>query len=134
MLSTIKKKNRALAPGLVWLQLIPFLGLIWQFIVVYKTSISIRNQFLSPVENSSGLGLEKIVALSEKTPFPTLTIGIAYCILSTSGMVLQISNILTESLVPVQLTLILGGLTCWIIYWVKIARFKQFFRNQNSAE
>src|SRR5690349_2868548 len=44
-LKCIHPDNRSLAPGAVWLQLIPLFGLVWQFIVVTRIADSLEREF-----------------------------------------------------------------------------------------
>jgi hypothetical protein len=103
-LNTISIKNRKIVPGLVWLVFVPFLGLIWQFIVIVKTASSLKLELKEhhiPIKDNLGFG-----------------IGIAYTVL------------ICLSILP-----ILGGLlflastVCWIIYWVRIVRYKKQLEN-----
>src|ERR1700730_6662779 len=43
----IRPENRKMSPGLVWLQLIPLLGQIWQFFVVVNIAGSIKKETIS---------------------------------------------------------------------------------------
>ena len=43
-LKAVRRENRLMQPGLVWLQLIPVVGQIWQFIVVLRIAKSIRKE------------------------------------------------------------------------------------------
>ena len=89
-------ENRAMSPRMVWLLLIPFFNLIWNFIVVTRMAATLESEFRMrqiPIEQNPGQG-----------------IGIAYAILFICTFV--------------PLLGLLAGfacLVCWIIYWVKIA-------------
>ena len=89
-------KNRLMQPGLVWLNLIPFFAMIWQFFTVLYVSGSIDREF-----RDRGINAE---------PEPGKSVGLAMCILNVCGLVPYV-GILTS----------IGSLVCWIIYWVKIA-------------
>ena len=43
-LKNVQAHNRTMAPGQVWLQLIPLFGMVWQFIVVTRISESIKRE------------------------------------------------------------------------------------------
>jgi hypothetical protein len=111
-LKAIQPQNRSMAPGEVWLQLIPLFNLIWMFIVVTRISDSIRKEFHSRAENSL-LGLPDPSLVAEMNKRPTYDIGIAYCVLNLCGIVPVIGTFAG-----------LAGLICWIIYWVKLAEYK----------
>ncbi|OHB45762.1 MAG: hypothetical protein A2178_01805 [Planctomycetes bacterium GWC2_49_10] len=97
-LSRCAIQNRAMEPGLVWLSLIPFFSLIWNFIIVINVSKSLTAEFAArqiPVERDPGQAL-----------------GLAWCILKACA-VIPFLGIFPG----------FAGLICWIIYWVKIAGF-----------
>jgi hypothetical protein len=115
--------NREMKPGWVWLQLIPIFGQIWQFVVVTRIANSIWKEMESNLEESIlGDSRERIDELNER---PTFKIGIAYCVLFTMGLVI---NYLTSHRSPylqlIGAAFTYAGMTCWIIYWVRLARNK----------
>ena len=87
-----------MAPGMVWLMLIPLFNLVWGFFVVLNLTKSLRAEF-----QKRGIAEE---------PEPGKTLGLVMCILACCGWI-PFLGILAS----------LGGLVCWIIYWVKIAGF-----------
>jgi hypothetical protein len=89
---------RTIAPGQVWLLLIPFFNLVWQFIVVSRISSTLANEFR----------LRNMI----KEPEPGKSLGLAFCILFVCGIV-PFLGILAG----------IAGLICWILYWVKIANY-----------
>jgi hypothetical protein len=44
-LSLIKKRNRTMEPGMIFLIFIPFFGIIWNIFVVLRLAESLRNEF-----------------------------------------------------------------------------------------
>lgn len=53
-LKAIRPENRLLAPGLVWLEFIPFFGQVWQFTVVSRiTGSAVDNECLFGTTRSS---------------------------------------------------------------------------------
>jgi len=109
-------------PGLVWLQLIPLFGQIWQFFVVVWISRSLRKEFASPDEDSI-LGLSGVAA-AELGKNPTLVMGIIYCTCSALGISMQFFRQYLEA-AGIGALLDLGGMICWIIYWVQLAGYKR---------
>jgi hypothetical protein len=97
-LNRCSPENRAMAPGLVWLMLIPLFNVIWHFFVVINVAKSLGAEF-----QKRGITEE---------PKPGQTIGLVMCILAACGII-PFLGILCS----------LGALVCWIIYWVKIAGF-----------
>jgi hypothetical protein len=123
-LRAVRSENRRIQPGLIWLQLIPVFGFVWQFIVVFRISDSIRKEIESRQDDSI-LGLPDAAAVEELGKRPTLNIGLAYCICITISVCMQLGKI---DQVPILIYIIgllfWSGTTCWIIYWVKLARYK----------
>ena len=100
-LNAVSPGNRKMNPGQVWLMLIPFLGAVWQFLVVGWVADSLAAEFHSrnkPVPESR----------------PGYSIGLTYCILFVCGIIPFLGGLAS-----------LAGLVCWIIYWVKIAGYKR---------
>jgi glycopeptide antibiotics resistance protein len=89
---------RAMNPGMVWLMFIPLFNLVWHFFVVINMAKSLAAEF-----QKRGIAEE---------PKPGQTIGLVMCILGCCGII-PILGILCS----------LGGLVCWILYWVKIAGY-----------
>ena len=100
-LKCVSPVNRRMAPGLVWLNLIPILSYVWGFITVVKMSESLTNEFyrrqLHPIHYGD---------FGQK-------IGIAAYALAILSFVPFIGGLCA-----------LAALICWIVYWVKIAKYK----------
>jgi hypothetical protein len=110
-LKVIKPANRFMAPGEVWLQLIPLFGMVWQFFVITRISNSIARE-LSDRNTFSFEQQDTVQQLPNERP--TYNIGMAYAILACL------------SLVPLLATLTaLAAIICWIIYWVKLSEYKR---------
>jgi hypothetical protein len=97
-LNRCSPENRAMAPGLVWLMLIPVFDFVWHFIIVLNLAKSLGAEF-----SKRGISEE---------PTPGKTLGLVMCILACCGFIPLLG-------VPCSL----GAFVCWIIYWVKIAGF-----------
>ena len=96
-LNVISPENRRMPPSNVWLMLIPFFNIVWQFIVVDKIAQSIGAECVR-------------LNIKVTDPKPTYSIGLAW----------NICNFLF--FIP-----FLGGLAAlvmFIIYWVKVNEFK----------
>ena len=100
---TIKEvsiENRQIQPNQVWLALIPLFGLIWQFLMVNRIALSLQAEF-------------KKRNINTKDEKPGYFIGLSYC------------SLFCCSIIPVLgLFAGIGGLVCWVIYWVKINNYK----------
>jgi hypothetical protein len=122
-LKAIRPENRLMQPGLVWLQLIPVFGQIWQFFAVTKIAGSIREEITSRQDDSI-LGVSD-AAVDNLDKRPTYKIGIAYCILFTINLIMA-ANPFEHSSNPSGSGLIgLASMTCWVIYWVQLAKWKR---------
>lgn len=118
-LGRVSPENRKLAPGLVWLLLLPLavstplafltslkilqfavgiFGLVWNFVVVLQLAASLGAEF-------------KKRSLPGPAA-PGKPVGLAMCILCCC-MPIPLLGVVAA----------IGGLVCWIIYWVKIAGF-----------
>jgi hypothetical protein len=93
--------SRTMPPGNVWLLLIPLFSLIWHFIVVSNLAKSLGNEFQGRNVPNAG-------------PEPGKSVGLVMCILFACGVIPGIGVVFS-----------LGGLVCWIVYWVKIEGYSQ---------
>jgi len=123
ILQVISPGNREMTPGLVWLQFIPLFGMLWQFFVVIQIARSISKEMAFKMGESI-LGQSE-VQIKETQDSPTYTIGIAYCILTTLGIIINYSGISSSSpLAFLESVCLLTGMVCWIIYWVRLVNTK----------
>jgi hypothetical protein len=99
-LKKVKKKNRTIEPGQVWLNLIPLFNIVWQFIMINRIADSLKAEFS-----------ERNISIKEDRP--GAQIGVAYCILNLCGFIPVLGGLAS-----------LAGLVCWIVYWVKISNYK----------
>lgn len=99
-LEKISPENRKIEPSQVWLLFIPLFNFGWQFVIVNKVAESLRNELL-----------QKNISLSEENP--AQAIGIAMCICNCCT-VIPVLNFISS----------IGGMVCWIIYWVNISKYK----------
>jgi hypothetical protein len=91
------RRNRAMQPGMVWLNLIPLFDYVWQFVTVSRLSQSLKDEFRDRGRRSHddfGQGL-----------------GIATCCLMLFGLCCGLAGI--------------AAIICGIMYWVKIAGYKR---------
>jgi hypothetical protein len=112
-LRAVAKQNRKLEPGMVWLQLIPLFGMVYQFIVVSRISQSLQREFNSWGSDDSILGYADSESVEIGNSEPTYALGIAYCTLFCCSIIPFLGPFAS-----------LAGLVCWIIYWVKLAEYK----------
>ncbi|MFC2129181.1 hypothetical protein ACFLQX_00205 [Bacteroidota bacterium] len=100
-LKLISAESRKMEPGEVWLCIIPFFGIIWNFIVVSKMAESLQLEF------------EK-KGIQEAEDKPGYSIGMAYCICYAAAIIPFLGYMAA-----------VGGFVCWIIYWVKVDGFRK---------
>lgn len=93
-------ENRAMQPGMIWLLLVPLVNLVWQFFVVINMAKSLGAEF------------QKRGIAEEAEPGKKL--GMIMCILFCCGIIPLLGVFCS-----------LGGLVCWIMYWLKIAGFSK---------
>lgn len=133
-LRRITRQNRRLRPGMVWLQLIPFLGQIWQFFVIVRISNSIRNELAARQEDELFGRDAAMVELGNKRP--SLATGLPYCIImwiclltlcyGTYLDVVYQSAAAENTTFDVILGLLLMACpVLWVIYWVNLALWKR---------
>jgi hypothetical protein len=130
-LRTIRSENRLMRPGMVWLQMIPFFGLVWQFVVVVRIAGSIRNEIAS-WENDSILGTEA-VAIAQGNNRPTIGIGLTYCTLGCAYIVTVFLTGAAGERPGLFVFIGLAAAVCWIAYWVNLAGCKRNLRAKNLA-
>ncbi len=120
-LKTIAFESRMMAPGQVWLLLVPLFNIVWQFIIVSRLSDSIKNECMRlnlPLPESK----------------PTYTLGITMTLLYLGSLIfnnMHFQNVAFFSLIAGLMAL--ASLVCWIVYWVKINSYKNLFiANQHN--
>jgi hypothetical protein len=91
-------QNRSQSPGLVWLEIIPVVGLVWQFVNVLAIGKSLGNEFRA----------RRIPA----DPAPGQSLGLAMCIVGVCAVIPYVGTFAA-----------LAHLVLFIIYWVKVAGF-----------
>ena len=99
-LKEVSPENQKMPPANVWLLLIPLFGTVWAFIVVNKMADSLKAEFA-----------KRNVPIDEDRP--GYSVGLTYCILICCSIIPFLGFLAA-----------IGGLVCWIIYWVKIAGYK----------
>jgi hypothetical protein len=120
-LKAIRRENRLMNPGLVWLQFIPVFGQVWQFIVVSRiTGSAVRERITFQDDSILGLTHAATATIGKR---PTLAMGITYCTLEVINM-LFLFTVLTTTTQAIQGVVALAQMVCWIIYWVQLGRLK----------
>lgn len=99
-LKAIQPANRTIEPGNVWLMFIPLFNFIYQFILVKRISDSIQAEYNS----------RDMVSGEDR---PGYTLGLIMSILTFTTWIPVVGGILS-----------IGQLVVFIMYWVKIAGYK----------
>ncbi len=97
-MNVIAIESRKMSPSSVWLMLIPFFNIVWQFIMVSRIAESIKaecSRLNIPVKENK----------------PTYS----------SGLTWNICNFIT--IIPIVGAL--AALITWILYWVKVNEYKK---------
>jgi len=92
---------RTMEPGLVWLLLIPFFHLVWNFFVVMAIGRSLANEYARR-------------GIPSPEPLPGQPIGIAMSV-CTCCCIIPVLGALSA----------LAAFVLWIIYWIKVAEYSQ---------
>jgi cobalamin synthase len=100
--------NRTMEPAMVWLNLIPCYGLVWQFITVLKVSETLRNEFDSRGEGQRGETYGQ-------------GIGIASCVLYVTAILFGVPALIASQV-------------CLIIYWLRIAEFRRRLQGVHDGD
>jgi hypothetical protein len=122
ILQVISPENREISPGSVWIQLIPIVGMVWQFIVVARIAHSVTKEMASRMGDS--ILDSSQVQIKGTDESPTYSIGMAYCILTTMGIIIDYTTRYYTFLALFGSLFILTGMVCWIIYWVRLVNTK----------
>ena len=115
-LQAIQPDNRLMNPAEVWLQLIPVVGLIWQFVVVARFADSIQREYQAQ-QDISFLGMGDGELQEKIKERVTYTTGFNYCLL------------LVFSFIPVIGIFIgIAMLVLWITYWNQLIKHRDMIR------
>ena len=126
ILKLIRPENRLVQPNLIYFQITPVAGQIWQFFVIIRLSKSIQNE-LSAMNEESILGFSDAAAVDSSGKRPAVWAGIAYCTLTLLFFILsQFPKLVASPDVDLIAGFgIIAGVTCWIVYWVQLAGWKR---------
>jgi hypothetical protein len=129
VLQSLDPQARTMHPAMVWLQVIPVFGQIWQFIVVYRIADSFRREmelllagsFLGADDFREAITLGKRPTLGKGNTFGILNCVILIMILLTALYPDRIGGALSAPL------FILGVVTivCFITYWSRLAAVRR---------
>jgi hypothetical protein len=111
----INLKNRTIDPNYVWFMFIIFFNLYYNFKLVSSIASSLSNEFS-----------DRNIAVDEKRPGETIGF------INSIFLVLWFINAFTKfDPEAINFILSLGALITWIIYWVKIRKYKKLLIADN---
>jgi hypothetical protein len=114
-LQLIDIKNRTIDPNYVWFMYIIFFNLFYHFHIVNSIATSLSNEFS-----------DRNIAVDEKRPGETIGF------INSIFLVLWFINAFTKfDPEAINFILSLGALITWIIYWVKIRKYKKLLIADN---
>jgi hypothetical protein len=122
-LKAVKPENRRMQPGLVWLQMIPLLGQVWQFFVIARIADSIKKERTSFREDSI-VGISDYSAAEQWGKRPTYAMGLTYSILLWCNVLIEFRSRYDE-FQEIHGLIGLCMMACWIIYWIQLAVIKK---------
>ena len=113
----IDVKNRTIDPNYVWFMFIIGFNLYYHFKLVSSIATSLSNEFA-----------DRNIAVDEKRPGETIGF------INSIFLVLWVINAYTKfDPVFINFILFLGALITWIIYWVKINKYKKILILNNKT-
>ena len=93
-LQEVRKRNRTMEPGMVWLTLIPFFGIVWIFMVVTKTADALADEFddrrlrsKGDFGKSAGMTYATLSAVNAAIGFLSLCVPFVGCVNLVLGIV-----------------------------------------------
>ncbi len=98
-------QNQQMAPGMVWLGLIPFFNYYWNFRIASAMADSLAAEY-------------RMRGLNPSEERPGYQLGMAYAILTCCGVLQWIGIPILPQLAG------LAGFVCWIVYWVRMSKYK----------
>jgi uncharacterized membrane protein len=114
-LASVSPRNQLMAPGLVWLSLIPGFGLIWTFFIATRVPDSLRNEFRDrDLDDGSDYG--KTIGLTYATLSVLSIVGSYGPLAIQDPSVTMIGNCVSS-------IFSLVGLVLFIMFWVRIAGY-----------
>ncbi|MEZ6141844.1 MAG: hypothetical protein R3B84_14830 [Zavarzinella sp.] len=129
-MNSVHPDNRTMAPGLVWLLLVPILNIFWMFFVVLKISESLANEYRDRGLNTRGDSFGKTMGL--------IVAGLSIATIALSGVSGALRGNDLDVAGPGMIVGLLSNflslvqLVCWIVYWVQIAGYGSTLRNSRE--
>jgi hypothetical protein len=112
-LSRVARRNRLMEPGLVWLSLIPLIGLVWSFFIATRVPDSLRNEFRER-------GNDDLSDYGKRIGLANAILGV---VVSAAYLLWSVASSLWWAFIVIPLVLV--SLVLFIIFWVRIAGYSR---------
>jgi hypothetical protein len=120
----VAERNREIAPGLVWLTLIPLFSTFWVLYMVPKLASSLRREFEDRGWRTVDEGFGRTTGLIWAWG------GIVSLLLSAAQNAVQFAGVMEVAMLIslLSLPISLAILVCWIMYWVQMYQYGKRLR------
>ena len=105
-MESVSPDLREMEPQLAWLMLIPLFSYVWRIILILRLADSLEEEFRR----------RKIEIMEAR---PGVGLGLTWAFLTAASFLISFLDV-----PAVFYILFLSGLTCWILYWVKIVSYR----------
>ncbi len=123
-------ENRTMRPGLVWLQVVPVFGAIWQFWVVRRLSSSLEREYRSrgwPVASAPGRSLGLAKAIVDAVALIHV-IAFFWIVTSLANIGPTLDQVAFTYLFFVAGLLQLASIVLWGAYWATLSKYSSGLR------
>ena len=131
LLNRCQSRNRDMQPGMVWLNLVPCLNIVWQFLTVIWISSTLQKEYRSRRMDTEGSDFGRTLGLG------CLILSISTNILSRVIQVVgNINKDETIVLAGAGIALLGGGISfcLWLAYWFKMSGYSQALSEYRSSD
>ncbi len=108
-LNTCAPASRTMRPGMIWLCLIPGVGLVWQFFVVVHVAKTFANEF-------------RRLGIAGPGPAPGQAVGIAWAVCNCVSLIPFFGRLA-----------VLVGMVLWIVYWNRVVKYYRMLETHQAA-
>jgi hypothetical protein len=123
VLRAVAPQNRAMRPNLVWLSLVPYVGLVWMFVTLVKIRDSLRAESKTRGRSLGGDPAFQVGLIS----------AILFVLASLLSWLLVLFSELKEPAVALVSGLALLSLLFWALYWNRSSRLRAVLEREGPA-
>lgn len=130
-LQLVRSRNRAMEPGMVWLNLVPCLNIVWQFLTVIWVAKSLDAEFRDRGMHQAGEDYGKKIGLIGL--IVNTATGLVGRVIEAAG---EATKEFTLEMAGVGVALVgsLVGLVAFVMYWVKISGYRKELQESRGRE